>query len=166
MGLFAKVEISVYRATAVHSCVVSDPGRTYLGLTIVDALLTKDAGRLSPSAMAVTTQIGSLDDEMRDCVDNCLEATEAGEWCADECIKEGNPEMSRCIELCRDVSDIASLHARLMIRESEFHPGLAAVCADACEACADECEQFDSDHCQLCADVMRECAQTCRDMAA
>ncbi len=112
------------------------------------------------------TEIDHLTEEMAECTDNCFEAAQACEWCADECIEMGSEEMARCIRLCRDVADVTTLHARFMARESAFHSDLAEVCADACEECADECEQFDHDHCQVCADVLRECAESCRHMAS
>ena len=108
----------------------------------------------------------SENDRMAECIDNCFEAVQACEWCASECIEMGDEEMSRCIALCRDVADVATLHARMMARNSDIEGDLASVCADRCEACADECEQFDHDHCQTCADVVRECADSCRDMAS
>lgn len=111
-------------------------------------------------------QIDHLKDEMAECTDNCFEAAQACEWCADECIQMGEADMGRCIQLCRDVADLTTMHARFMARESEFHRELAGVCADACEACADECSQFDAEHCQVCADVVRECAESCRKMAS
>ncbi|MWG34357.1 four-helix bundle copper-binding protein [Halomarina oriensis] len=108
--------------------------------------------------------IDHLNDDQKECLDNCLEATQACEWCADECAGHGE-EMAECIRLCRDVADVASTHARFMARDSDYSGDLAAVCADACEACADECERHDHDHCQTCARVLRECAETCRAMA-
>lgn len=108
----------------------------------------------------------SENERMAECVDNCFEAAQACEWCADECIQMGDKEMARCIELCRDVADVTTLHARMMVRDSEYSSNLAETCADLCEECADECAQFDADHCQTCADVLRECADSCRDMAS
>lgn len=101
---------------------------------------------------------------MGECIDNCFEATQACEWCATECSKLGDEEMARCIQLCRDVAAVTTLHARMMARGSEFD--LADACADLCEECAEECEQFDHDHCQVCAEILRECADSCRDMAS
>lgn len=115
--------------------------------------------------MAVT-EIKHLDQEMEECTDNCFEAAQVCEWCADECIQLGDEEMTRCIELCRDVADLTTMHARFMSRNSEFHRELAGICADACEECADECEQYDHDHCQVCAEIVRECAESCRNMAS
>lgn len=105
------------------------------------------------------------DDRMAECIDNCSEAAQACEWCATECIELGDPEMARCIQLCRDVADVATLHARLMARDSSFESDLAETCAELCEACADECSRFEHEHCQTCADVVATCAESCRDMA-
>lgn len=112
------------------------------------------------------TQIDHVEGTMADCIDNCFNAAQACEWCADECIQMGDEEMARCIELCRDVADLTTNHARFMVRQSDYSSDLAETCADACEDCADECEQFDSEHCQVCADVLRDCAETCREMAS
>lgn len=108
----------------------------------------------------------SDDDRTAECIDNCFEAAQASEWCATACIRMGSEEMARCIELCRDVADVSTLHARMMTRDSDYSSDLAETCADLCEDCADECEQHDHDHCQTCAEVLRECADSCRDMAS
>jgi len=107
----------------------------------------------------------SEDSRMAECIDNCFEAAQVCEWCADECIEMGE-EMSRCIRLCRDGADLTTMHARFMARDSGYSSDLAQICAEACEECADECEQHDHDHCQVCADVLRECADSCREMAS
>ncbi|WP_290811808.1 four-helix bundle copper-binding protein [Halovivax sp.] len=106
------------------------------------------------------------DDRMAECIDNCFEAAQVCEWCADECVGMGDEEMARCIRLCRDVADVATLHARFMARNSGYHADLAATCADLCEECANVCAKFDHDHCQACVDVLRECSNSCRDMAS
>lgn len=110
------------------------------------------------------SKIDHLSDDERECIEICDEAAATCEWCADECAGHGE-EMAQCVRLCRDVADIASLHARLMARDSNYSDQLAEACASACEECATECEQHDHNHCQLCADVLRECAEHCRDMA-
>ncbi len=111
-------------------------------------------------------QLHQQDSEMSECIDNCSEAAQAAEMCADACIQEASEEMSECIRLCRDVADLTAMHARFMSRDSAFHGELAAVCADACEACREECKQFDMDECQTCAAVLEPCIESCRSMAA
>ena len=109
-------------------------------------------------------QIAHADDDMQACIDNCLEAAQVCEWCVDGCAGEGE-ERARCIRLCRDVADIATLHARFMARNSGYHEELASLCAALCEECTEECQQHDDDHCQACAEVLPKCAESCREMA-
>ena len=116
------------------------------------------------SLAETTSRIDNLSEQARDCLENCFEAAEVCEWCADECAGEGE-EMAECIRLCRDVADVATLHARFMARDSRYSSDLAAICASSCEECADECARHDSEHCQVCAEVLRECAESCRNMA-
>lgn len=108
------------------------------------------------------SRIDHLSEKERECIENCNEATEIAEWCADQCL--GDEEMAECARLCRDVADLTSLHARLMARGSEYDTHLAEACVDACEDCIDECRRHDAEHCQVTADVLEECAETCRDM--
>ena len=114
-------------------------------------------------AMAIQ-QLHQQDSEISACIDYCSEAAQACELCADACA-EADAEMARCLRLCRDVADLASMHARFMTRESEFHSQQASLVADAAEACRDECAQFDVDHCQTCAAVLEPCIESCRAMA-
>jgi len=115
------------------------------------------------SLLETVSNIESLSDEQRDCIENCSEAAQVCEWCADESL--GSEEMEECARLCRDVADLTSMHARFMARGSNYSNQLAVACAGACEECAAECERHDADHCQLCAEVLRECAESCREMA-
>lgn len=108
--------------------------------------------------------IDHADEQMQACIDNCFEAAQVCEWCADACLDEGE-EMARCIRLCRDVADLTTLHARFMSRNSGYHAELASICADAAEACAQECEKHDHEHCQECAEVLPACVESCREMA-
>ncbi len=111
------------------------------------------------------TQIDHVEenDRVAECIDDCFEAAQASEWCADECAGEGE-EMAECLRLCRDVADVATMHARFMARNSNYSPQLAEACAGACEECAEECERHDAEHCQVTADVLRKCADSCRNM--
>ena len=114
------------------------------------------------SLAETVSKIDGLSDDEQACIEICNDAAEVCEWCTDECL--GDEEMEECARLCRDVADIASLHARLMARGSNYSGQLAEACAGACEACAEECSQHDADHCQVCADILEECAESCRSM--
>lgn len=106
--------------------------------------------------------IEHLSDEERECIENCTEATEVAEWCADQCL--GSEEMEECARLCRDVADIAALHARFVARDSNYRPQLTEACAGACEECAEICSRHDAEHCRIAADVLSTCAESCRNM--
>ncbi len=92
-----------------------------------------------------------------------MEAAEAAEWCADACAGIGK-EMQTCIRLCRDVADLTTLHARLMVRDSGYKAGLAQLCAEACRECAEECRRHDHEHCRVCADTLEDCAASCEGL--
>lgn len=74
---------------------------------------------------------------MAECIDTCFEAAKTCEGCATECVCLGDEEMARCIELCRYVTDVATLHARFMVRNDEYHGNLMETCTGLCEVCAD-----------------------------
>jgi len=114
------------------------------------------------SLAETVSKIDHLSEEERECIEIRNEAAGVCEWCADECL--GDEEMEECARLCRDVADIASLHARFMARNSNYSKQLAEACAGACEEKAEECERHDAEHCQVCAEVLTECAESCRNM--
>ena len=91
----------------------------------------------------------------------CYRAVTVCEWCADECAGT-NAELTDCVRLCRDVTDVASIHAKFLARGSSHREALAGLCATVCRDCAAECETHD--HCQACVDVLRDCAAACEAM--
>lgn len=113
--------------------------------------------------MSLEATVGDVDHlsaQQRDCIDNCLAAVQACEWCADQCV--GDEAMAECARLCRDVADIASLHARFLARNSAYSAQFAESCARACDECAQVCDRHDAAHCRTCVEVLRECAESCR----
>lgn len=109
------------------------------------------------------SRIDHLNDEQRECVENCAEVSEIAEWCAKACL--GDAELEQCASLCRDVADLASIRARFSARDSTYSDQLADICAEACQACAEECERHDLEQCQISADVFQKCAKSCESMA-
>ena len=88
--------------------------------------------------------------------------------CADACMAEPM-DMTQCIRLCLDCSDICEATARLGTRRTgDDQPMLRELldlCARMCESCAVECERHDNEHCRLSAQICRECAADCRNAA-
>ncbi len=70
------------------------------------------------------TQINHLNAEKDECINDCFDAAQACEWCADQCAEKGEG-MAECIRLCRDVADLTTMHARFMARKSTFDSELA-----------------------------------------
>ena len=73
--------------------------------------------------------------------------------------KRGKHAEAAHIRLLTDCADICRMAADFMVRGSEFHPQVCAVCADMCERCAVDCERFSDD------ELMARCAQACRECA-
>jgi hypothetical protein len=95
--------------------------------------------------------------------------------CADACIAEmklgaggntGGMDMSQCIRLNLDCSDVCNAAARVAMRRTghdrQLIRTMLAACIEACERCGAECAQHDNPHCRRCAQMCRECADDCR----
>lgn len=113
----------------------------------------------------MATENLDVSDQIQECIDNCYEAAEACESCATNCIAQGDEDLTRCIDLCRDVANVATTAAIFMARNSEFDPQVCELCAEICEACAEECEKHDMEATEGCTDVLHRCMDSCREMA-
>lgn len=81
-------------------------------------------------------------------------AIEICEWCAEQCIVEGNANMAECIRLCEDVSEISEASQVLLTRKSNYSTSVLQTLEQAMQACAQECGQHNRGHCQDCATVL------------
>jgi len=115
-----------------------------------------------PAMSQPLTDATHLSRRERECLELCRQAVEVSEWCADECA--GLDGMTECVRHCRDVTDVASLHCKLLARGSPHREALAGLCATVCRECAEECRQHDHDHCRTCTEVLSECAEVCESM--
>jgi len=108
------------------------------------------------------SEIDHLDDDEHECIENCLQAVEVCEWCADDASVTRrwknapgsavtSPISPRCMPASWLVTQITALRSP--------RPALVPN-----EECAEECERHDADHCQVCAEVLQECAESCRNM--
>ncbi len=105
-----------------------------------------------------------LTGEMRVALMDFVRSLQVCEWCADQCIAQGDPQMTECIRLCRDVSDIAALNVQLLSRQSPFGAGVAEEFIEVATACADECARHQHTHCQECARVLRRAVRSTEDL--
>ena len=102
---------------------------------------------------------------LKSCIDACLECLITCEMCIKDCINEGNQQ---CFVLCRDCADISTLCARLEARGSVYGLELHVLCAKVCKACAEECLKHaaHSHCCKECAEACKKCAEICAEHAA
>jgi len=90
--------------------------------------------------------------------------------CADACVAEmtrAEPmDMSQCVRLCLDCSDVCQATSRVAMRRTghdrQLIRTMLATCIEACERCGAECGRHDNPHCRRCATMCRECADACR----
>jgi hypothetical protein len=105
---------------------------------------------------------------LADAVHHLMYCAKMAASCADSCLAEPM-DMTQCVRLCLDCSDICDVTARLGLRrtgdDSLILRELLELCARMCEQCAAECERHDHEHCKLCAQICRECAADCRNAA-
>jgi len=109
-----------------------------------------------------------------DAVHHLMYASKMTMSCADACMAQAAAapamDMTQCIRLCLDASDVCEATARLGARrtgdDQPIMRELLELCARMCEQCAAECETHDHEHCRLCAQICRECAEDSRRAAA
>ncbi len=110
-----------------------------------------------------------MSQEMRDCIQNCLECHAICLETIGHCLAMGGKHAeAKHIGLLQDCAQICMTGADFMLRMSDHHPQVCGVCADVCDACATECESLadGSDFMQRCADACRRCAESCRKMSS
>ena len=110
-----------------------------------------------------------MSQEMRDCIQNCLECHAICLETIGHCLAMGGKHAeAKHIGLLQDCAQICVTSADFMLRMSDHHPQVCGVCADVCDACATECESLadGSDFMQRCADACRRCAESCRKMSS
>ena len=110
-----------------------------------------------------------MSQEMRDCIQNCLECHAICLETIGHCLAMGGEHAeAKHIGLLQDCAQICMTSADFMLRMSDHHPQVCGVCADVCDACATECESLadGSDFMQRCADACRRCAESCRKMSS
>ncbi len=87
----------------------------------------------------------------------CLETITA-------CLQQGGEHANPAhLALLQDCAQVCAVSADFMIRGSDLHGRVCALCAEACERCAEACERLGGEQMLGCAAACRRCAQMCRD---
>lgn len=110
----------------------------------------------------------TMTDELRHCVQNCLDCYSICMETVQHCLKLGGKHAEqKHIGLMQVCAKICETSAAFMLSGSEFHDKTCGVCAEVCAACAASCSEMagSDETMQRCAKICRECAESCRKMA-
>lgn len=112
---------------------------------------------------------GKMSEEVRKCIEDCIQCYRICTETVQHCLKMGgkHAEASHIGELL-DCARICDISAEFMLRSSRFQHEECRICADVCRACAESCNRLaEGDRLMLdCADTCRRCAASCDRMAA
>ena len=115
------------------------------------------------------TATRELTREMQGCIDNCTECHAICVKTAAHCLELGGEHASRQHQATLlDCAQMCAASADFLLRQSELHPRVCGVCAEACGRCAEACERMGNGDTmmQQCAEICRRCEQSCQRMAA
>lgn len=109
----------------------------------------------------------SQSEDIRICIENCLNCHKACEQLISYCLQQGGMHSERKhIELLLCCADICRTSAHFMMWNSDLHSQVCQVCATVCLECATDCEKMRDDQImRACAELCRRCAQTCLAMS-
>lgn len=109
----------------------------------------------------------AMNGEMQHCIESCTECHNICEQTIAYCLQTGGQHAAAPhLQSLLDCADVCTVSANFMLRQSELHPQMCGVCAEACNRCAQSCDQFGNDaQMKACADTCRQCAESCRQMA-
>ena len=118
--------------------------------------------------MPHTTNHQTMKAEMQRCIQACTNCHAVCLETVTHCLEVGGQHAEVAhIRLLLDCANICQTSADFMLRGSELHGRICAVCAEVCERCAQACERMGDDaQMQTCAQACRSCAESCRHMAS
>jgi hypothetical protein len=105
--------------------------------------------------------------EMNRCIAECQNCHNVCVETITHCLQKGGEHAGEAhIRLMLDCVEICQTSANFMLRGSEAHGRVCAICSIICEQCAQDCARFKDDaHMVRCAETCRLCAESCRRMA-
>ena len=112
--------------------------------------------------------MGSTNDALVSCIEECFACAPVCISCADACLREEMvAQLRQCIRLNLDCADLFLAAGKLSTRRTGTDEALIILalqaCAQAWMLCADECERHaeEHEHCRICAEHCRRCEQAC-----
>ena len=114
-----------------------------------------------------TPFLQQMSDEMRRCIQDCLECANICEQTIAFCLRQGGKHAApEHIALLQDCVESCTMSASMMARNSQFSADHCAMCAEICRACEESCERLGGDaQMKACAEACRMCADSCRKMS-
>ena len=108
----------------------------------------------------------TVSQEIPECIAACNACHEVCLETVAHCLHQGGAHAeSRHIRLLLDCAEICQACANFMLRGSDLHTGVCALCADICQRCAEDCSRTSDDgEMRACAEECRACAQSCMSM--
>jgi hypothetical protein len=107
--------------------------------------------------------------DLQHCIDLSVACHNACLSTAMHCLDVGGKHAeSGHISLMLDCAELCQMTADFLMRGSERHAAVCAVCADVCRSCAEECSQLGPDDQQMqhCAKASQLCARACERMSS
>jgi hypothetical protein len=113
-----------------------------------------------------TPVMQGLSQDMRQCIQDCLECANICDQTMAYCLERGGRHVSaEHIKLLRDCEESCTFSASMMGRKSRFAAQHCQLCAIICGECAQSCEAMGDDlQMNACAEACRHCEQACRRM--
>jgi hypothetical protein len=110
-----------------------------------------------------------MTDDMRQCVQNCLDCYSICLETAQHCLTIGGKHAeARHIGLLNACAKICETSAAFMLSGSEFHGRVCGLCAEVCRACEQSCSSMagGDETMRRCAETCGRCAESCQRMAS
>jgi hypothetical protein len=104
--------------------------------------------------------------EMQQCINECLNCCEVSVRTMEHCFElRGKHVETSQVRTLSDCAAICQTTAGFMLRGSQFHARICAVCAEICHECERACRRMEDDQMmERCADACRRCAESCERM--
>jgi hypothetical protein len=111
-------------------------------------------------------QFYQANNEMEQCIQDCLDCFSICKNTLSYCIRQGGEHAElKHLSVMMDCAEICNTAAAFMLSGSTNHALTCGACADICKQCAQSCYAFNDSQMKECADMCTKCAKSCAAMA-